>query len=104
MDRMQETIDRVAEEQVQHIDQRFKEIMVPLLGDRMSEFEDLIEKEDFAKLKELLAEHEILITVCFRRLEQDKIVDGWYMPMREYTVYQGNRAVGSFQDTYHGQR
>jgi hypothetical protein len=95
---MQEIIDRVAEERVQRIDQRLKEIMVPLLGSRISEFENLIEKRDFAKLKGLLAEHEITILINFRRLEQDKVVDGWYVPTREYTVYQGDKAVGSFQD------
>ncbi len=98
MNRMQEIIDRVAEERVQRIDQRLKEIMVPLLGNRISEFEDLIEKRDFAKLKGLLAEYEITILINFRRLEQDKVVDGWYVPTREYTVYQGDKAVGSFQD------
>ena len=99
MDKMLERITQVAKERSQRIDERLKTIVTPLLGDRASEFNALLQKSDINGLTEMLSPLNIRIEIYFRRLEKEgKHLDGWFVPTREYTVYQGDRVVGSFQD------
>lgn len=100
MDRMQEIITQVAEKVFQRRDDRLKEIIIPILGyDKASEFHALLQKKDMDGIAEMLAEFDFSLDICFLKPnEEQKICDGWFLPIKEYTLYQGDRAIGSFRD------
>jgi len=99
--RIQDAISLIAEGRAIDVERKLLAIIFPLLGDRASEFKDLIGKKDLAGLKQFLAEQDITIAASFGRLAPRGVYGEGYKPIdKNYTVYKGSSMVGSFQEAW----
>lgn len=99
--RIQGLVDEIYKKRVMDVEQKLEDIITPLLGDRASEFKDLIGKKDLEGLNQFLAELGITITVESRKFCTGGVYGQGYKLIDEiYTVCKGNSIVGSFQEAW----